>query len=317
MRDFFHSIHDWVKTHPLASFLLLFTAYLLWQNSRPGIARPRFAEFAPRQDSSLQSAAMPAAEQKMARIGLGNAGDGQASDDEVGRDSDAADATQNNGGGARRVITSTRLSLKVKQVQPVLQQIQEKAAELGGFMVNSNFSQPEGASSGTIRVRVPAKQLEQFLSTVRQLGVKVVSESVSGRDITEQYQDLEERLRILQKTKTKFEQILDEASQVQDMLDVQRELLRLQRQIDNLKGRKQALDQKSKLSLVTIHLATDELALPYTPDKAWRPTVVFKRATRSFISTSRSLANLVIWAGVYSPYLLLAALVWWAIKKIK
>jgi len=101
------------------------------------------------------------------------------------------------------------------------------------------------------------------------------------------------------------------------MLIVQRELLNVQSQIDALIGRKEALEQKTELSLVTVYLSTDELALPYAPTKVWQPKLVVKNATRSLISTGRSLANLFIWAGIYTPAWLIGLIVIVIIKKIK
>ncbi|MBD3250525.1 MAG: DUF4349 domain-containing protein, partial [Candidatus Pacebacteria bacterium] len=182
--------------------------------------------------------------------------------------------------------------------------------------VDSNLTKPEEAASGTIRVRVNSAKLDQFLSETKELGVKVVSQYTSGQDITEQYEDLDERLRILEQTKSKFEAILSSATEVDDMLQVQRELLQIQRQIDNLKGRKEALQKRVDLSLVTVHLATDELALPYAPDQSWRPNLVFKNAVRSLVRTSRGMVNLAIWLVVYAPYWLGAIVIFVVIRKL-
>jgi len=142
------------------------------------------------------------------------------------------------------------------------------------------------------------------VSAFKDYSVKVVSESISGRDVTDQYVDLDARLQVLLKTKSKFEQILDQAVEVKDLLNVQRELTSLQSQIDSVKGQQKYLEQSAKLSKITAYLSTDELSLPYAPTKAWRPQVVFKTAVRSLISNFRSLGNLIIWSAVYLPLLI-------------
>jgi hypothetical protein len=143
----------------------------------------------------------------------------------------------------------------------------------------------------------------------------VVDENVSGRDVTDQYVDLEARLTTLNKTKAKFEEILDRATQVQDLLNVQRELINLQSQIDSIKGQQQYLSQSAKLSKVTVYLSTDEFALPYSPGQPWRPNVVFKLAVRSLVSTLRGAGTAAIWIGVYSPIWAPILAVIWVIKK--
>jgi hypothetical protein len=201
----------------------------------------------------------------------------------------------------RMVITETNMSMLVLDVGEVVGKIQKMAESLGGFLVNSNLSKPEGAASGSITIRVPSSKKDEALGSFRSFGVKVVSENVSGKDVTDQYVDIEARMAILEKTKLKFEEIMDKAFTVTDLLSVQRELTNLQSRIDSLKGQKEYLEKSVDLSRITVYLSTDELALPYAPDKVWRPEVVFKSAVRSLVGTVRDLGSLVIWVVVYAP----------------
>lgn len=201
-------------------------------------------------------------------------------------------------------ITDTNLSLVVNDVGQTISQIQSQAQELGGYLVNSHQNTPEFGSSGSITVRVPSDSRTQFLNTVKGYAVKVASESVSGRDVTDQYQDLEARLQILEQTQTKFQSILDQATEVSDLLQAQRELVNIQSQIDAITGQQLYLERSAQLDRVTVYLSTDELALPLSPEQSWRPQVVFKQATRSLIQTARSGANSLIWLGVYSVILI-------------
>jgi hypothetical protein len=201
----------------------------------------------------------------------------------------------------RLIIKESYLSLVVKNVFDAQKKILEKTEKMGGFMVQSYFDNPQEAASATITVRIPDKKLDQALAEFKKLAVKVVSENISGTDITEEYTDIEARLKTLYKTKTKFEEIMEKASKVSEILEVQRELINLQQQIDTLVGQKKYLEKKAQLTRITIYLSTDELSLPYAPAESWRPQVVFKEAVRSLILTLRKIANLLIWIFVYLP----------------
>ena len=205
----------------------------------------------------------------------------------------------------RLVIRDTSLSLQVKDVGSIITQIESSARSLGGYMVESSLSRPESAASGSITVRIPEDKRADALTAFKNLAVKVVSENVFGTDITDQYTDLQTRLDILNQTKTKFEEIRSRATSVADLLTVQRELVNLQTQIDNLKGQQKYYEQSAKLTKITAYLSTDDLSLPYAPDQSWRPIVVFRQAVRSLIGHLRGLGSLVIWLVVYSPLLLL------------
>src|SRR5690606_35568276 len=114
----------------------------------------------------------------------------------------------------------------------------------------------------------------------------------------------EARLATLNQTKQIYQDMLGRATDVDEILRVQQSIFSVQDQIDSLQGQLQYLSNTTQSSLVTIYLSTDELSLPYAPGEPWRPQVVFKTAVRSLMMNLRGAADLVIWAVVYSPVLL-------------
>lgn len=200
----------------------------------------------------------------------------------------------------RIVILDSQFSLLVKNVSDSLTKIKKQVSDVGGYVVNTRLNKPEEGDTGYISLRVPAEKLDSTLIFLRSIAVKVVSENLQGDDVTDQYVDSQERLRILQNNKTRFEEIMTKALNVDEILRVQQEIFTLQNQIDQIKGQLKYLDATSKTVLITVYIATDELALPFAPSNAWRPEVIAKQAIRSLITSLRGLGSLVIWVGVYS-----------------
>jgi len=186
---------------------------------------------------------------------------------------------------------------------------------LGGFLINSGLSKPEGVASGNISVRIPEEKRTQALESFKKLAVKVVSESVYGNDVTDQYVDLESRLEVLNKTKAKYEEILKSAQKVTDIMSVQEQLTYLQTQVDDLKGQQKYLEQSAKLSKIVVYLSTDELALPYAPTNQWRPLVIFKNAIRSLVEIFRGLGSILIYLIVFIPIIIPVILIIRVIKR--
>lgn len=201
----------------------------------------------------------------------------------------------------RLVSRNSSLSLLVKDVPTAIREIQSQAQSLGGFLVNSSLSRPDSNASGDISIRVPSEKLDEAIDQIKSLGLKTVYESVVGRDLTDQYEDIQTRLELLESIKTKYQSILSSATRVQDILEVQREIINTQSQIDSLKGQQLYLEKSASLSLISVSLSTDELSLPYTPDQTWRPQVIFKQSVRSLISSFRTIGNFAIKAFVFTP----------------
>jgi len=163
---------------------------------------------------------------------------------------------------------------------------------------------------------VPSGKVEEMSKYLRSVAVKVVSENVDGQDITDQYIDIERRLGDLESQRARMLAILDKATTVEEMLNVQQALDQIQNQIDSYKGQLQYMDGTTKTSKLTIYISTDELGLPYTPARSWRPEVIFRQAVRSMLGTLQNMGSFVIWLGVYLPMILGAVGVILLIKRI-
>lgn len=283
---------DWLKRNKLLVFLILVIGWLLWKQNRVPIYRTTFG-------------GVPAVG---GGIGMEMAQKVEGSILPV----PGAPPTEKKD---RLVVQESSLSLVVKNVREVGEKITDRAKEVGGYMVSSSLSKPENAPYANVVVRVPADKLKEVLDYFRKLAVKVSSENLYGYDVTDEYVDIEARLDTLNKTKAKFEEILKSAVKVQDILEVNRELINIQEQIDNLRGRQKYLEQTAKLAKISVYLSTDELALPYVPTKAFRPAVVFKQAVRSLIATVRQVATVLIWVVVYFPIWLPLLLVFFFLKR--
>ena len=217
----------------------------------------------------------------------------------------------------RLVVEESNVSLLVENVRQKVDQIISYAEEKGGYMVSSSLKQPEEAPFATVVLRVPSRELRPALDHLRSLAVRVTSENLKGWDVTDEYVDLEARVETLEKTKTKFEEILNKAVNIDQILRVQRELINLQQQIDNLKGRQDYLEKTAQNAKLTVYLSSDEWALPYAPSKPFRAKVIFKTAVRSLVLTLRGLAKLAIWAGVYSVIWVPVLIIYLLLKKKK
>lgn len=290
-----------LKSHKLISLLILVIAFLLWRQYRPLVVNNLIAQRGLGKSAAEAGIAFDSSPLNSPK----SLNSPMPPTFEV-PPSDSTD---------RLVIQETTLSLVVKDVSPSLSQIQSKTESLGGFLVNSHLSKPEESANGTITIRVPTVKLSEALTAFRSIGLRVVDEQINGRDVTDQYVDLDSRLETLQKTKTKFEEILNKAEKIQDILQVQREIISLQSQIDNLKGQQQYLKKSADLSKITVYLSTDEFSLPYAPKESWRPGVIFKLAVRALVANVRQIASGIIWIFVFAPLWLPILTIIWIINR--
>jgi hypothetical protein len=216
----------------------------------------------------------------------------------------------------RKVVQNSNFSLLVKNVTESVENIKAKTKEILGYMVSMNIDRSEYGDTANIQVRVPTEKLDEFSNYLRGLAVKVVSENIEGTDITDQYVDIKRRLADLEKQRIRVETILESAKTVSEMMEVQRQLFQIQDQIDTYKGQLIYMNGTTKTSKLSIYISTDELSLPYSPSRPWRPEVIFKQAVRSFLEDLQDVGTLLIWVVVYSPLIILAIVVFKLIRKL-
>lgn len=204
-----------------------------------------------------------------------------------------------NSGGAdfssieRLIIRNASLSLVVPDTEAALDEINALTKELGGYIVESNVYQYQEGVQASVMLRIPAESLDAALERVRALATEVRQESISGQDVTEEYVDLQSRLRYLEATEARLLEFLEEAEDTEAALAVYEQLQTIQADIERVKGRMQYLEQSAAMATINLDLIPDELAQPIQVG-GWHPEGTLRNAFQSLIHVLQFLADAAI-----------------------
>jgi uncharacterized Ntn-hydrolase superfamily protein len=173
---------------------------------------------------------------------------------------------------------------------------------------------------GTLTLGVPVDQYEQALTRLHGIAVKVLDETSSGQDVTDQYVDLQSQLTNLEATRERIKSFLDQAKTVDEALQINQQLSDIEGQIEQIKGRMNFISDKSAFSTITINFepVLPELEPAPTPvPQAWNPGETFKAAKRTVTLAYQGFAEFMIWVlVVILPILLPPALLLWILWKL-
>jgi hypothetical protein len=198
----------------------------------------------------------------------------------------------------RLIIRNAELAIVVDDAEASIDTIEKIVSRANGWVVTSSMWETEGIKRGSMTVRVPADGLDAFLEEIHRLANQVTNESTSGQDVTEEYVDLEARLRNLEATAARVRSFLDEAEDVEDALAVNAELSRLEEEIERITGRMQFLEQSARFSEVSIRVTPDALARPVTIGR-WQPQGTARTAIEALIKTLQWVADALIFVILY------------------
>lgn len=178
----------------------------------------------------------------------------------------------------RKTVRTASTDLVVQKPADTVEKIRTLAEGLGGFLVESQISGPQNASSGSLTIRVPAYRFEQARAEIRKLGLHVESERVDARDVTRQYVDQEANLRNLRAEEAQYLAILKQARTVKDTLDVSEKLSGVRGQIDQQQAEFNALSKQIETAAITVSLQAEAEVRVFGLN--WRPLYQVKVALR-------------------------------------
>ncbi|MFA6450796.1 MAG: DUF4349 domain-containing protein [bacterium] len=204
----------------------------------------------------------------------------------------------------RKIIKTGAISLEVISIEKAMAAVKEATNKAGGFIGSSSVEeQPQDAKYGSIVVRIPQTAFDGALSTLKKIG-RVTKENVAGEDVTEEYVDIESRLRNLKREEARFLDVLDMAKSVKDILAVEEQLGRVRGEIETSEGRQKYLDNRIALATITIDMYEKASVASATP-KLWGIADTLKKALRAFLETFRTILFALIWIAVFSPLIIL------------
>jgi hypothetical protein len=161
----------------------------------------------------------------------------------------------------RKIIFTANLDLEAADVRTAFDRASLIARQSGGFVERSSLSSRDGDDGeprtyATITVRVPVAQYDAVLNDLRSMsGVSVLTEESSSTEVTEEYTDLESRLRNLERTESQYLVLLERAETINDILTVNDRLDGVRGQIEQIQGRLALLDDLSDLATVSMSIA--------------------------------------------------------------
>ena len=225
-------------------------------------------------------------------------------------DSAAAGGFESGNGidAGRIVIKNADISIAVAEPAQAMEAIGAMAEGMGGFVVYSNLYKTTTSSglevpNANITVRVPAEQLESALAQIKALvedvKVDVLSENVSGEDVTSTVTDLESRLRNLEAAEAQLLEIMENATETEDVISVFRELTSVREEIEVIEGQVKYYRESARLSAVSVFLQAKAALEPITIG-GWKPGIEVQKALQALVNGAQRIVDALIWLVLFA-----------------
>lgn len=223
----------------------------------------------------------------------------------------------------RKIIKNGEMHLAVAETDVAVSRITQIAADVGGYLLSSRAWTQDDAAGGeahryaSITLSVPADRFEESLNRLRGLAVRVLDETASGEDVTDQFVDLQSQLKNYQATRDRIRGFLNQAQTVEEALKVNEQLSAVEAEIERIQGQINYLAGRSAFSTIAVNVEPDLPALVAAPEpmpEVWSANATFREASAALQLVAQRFADLLIWFGVVIvPFILLLVLAAWPI----
>lgn len=216
------------------------------------------------------------------------------------------------------VIRQAQLGIQVGSgtFDSKLSQVRTIVEASGGYIAGTNaqvttgFNQQDTSiKSGTINFMVPAANFDTTIDQVAKVG-NLRSEQITGTDVSAQYVDLNARLANAQAQRDAMLALLKQATNINDIINIQNQIGQITSQIEQLKGQIKYLDDNTAYSSVTVTL-TEAPATSASSSDSWGFATALNDAAHNFVAT---INYFIAGLGAVGPFLVLAGiglLLWW------
>jgi Domain of unknown function (DUF4349)/Putative zinc-finger len=202
------------------------------------------------------------------------------------------------------IVQTASITILAPNYDQANSQLQPLTASHGGYVQDMTADTRTGtARSVSATLRVPDKQLENFLGDLRKLG-HVEQETRNNQEVTDAYIDLNARLKTARATEQRILQLLgNRTGKLSDVLEAEQELARIRGEIESMDGERAHMEHQVRYATVQVQL-NEEYRVQLNPES-------FSTGRRLRNSLVEGLGNLAggitgaaIFAFAYGPSIL-------------
>lgn len=217
------------------------------------------------------------------------------------------------GNEEKKIQRNANISIEVKNLDESIDKLNEIILLFNAEIISSNkggmdFGQPYA----NIRIRVLSGNLDSAINEFKKLSTKIISENIYTNDVTEEFIDTEARLKIMKSTEDRFNSLLLKSETVEEIIQVEKELMRIRGDIESLEGRLNYLSKTTDTSEINLNLNEQ---IPITGE-SWKINDSFTSALQNLSSFAKWLADFIINIIVFIPAIIVIALIIIFLRKL-
>lgn len=155
---------------------------------------------------------------------------------------------------SRKIIKDGSMEIRVKKLEPGKIQIDSLVKEFHGYYAGETFNNQNYSHEFTLNIRIPSEKFELFIAQAESAVGELVFKNISSRDVTEDFIDLETRLKNKKNYLNRYGELLKQAKSVKDILEIEEKTRLIEEEIESTEGRLKYLNNQVDFSTLELRI---------------------------------------------------------------
>jgi hypothetical protein len=203
----------------------------------------------------------------------------------------------------KKIIKDANIGIEVKDYQLFRIKLDSLIRSINGYISNDYLYNNDESINCDLVIRIPERNFDKFMQQVEKGTEKTLYKNISSRDVTEEFIDIDARLKNKKSVEKRYAQLLIKAKTVKDILEIEEKLRVIREEIESTQGRLNYLS--SQVSFSTINLTiTQKLDYKFRPssDKGF-----FQLLIKSLHKGWKALLQFILFVFNLWPFLIIIA----------
>ncbi|MEO1053943.1 MAG: DUF4349 domain-containing protein [Bacteroidota bacterium] len=185
----------------------------------------------------------------------------------------------------RKIIKVGWVGFQVEHLEKSLNNIDQSLTKYGAYIASSDQQEDAYQKFANVSIRVKAEMMDSLMDELVKEAIFIKRKSINTNDVSEEFIDLNTRLKTKMEAENQYLQILKKAKTVEEILKVQDQLRKIREEIEAKQGRLVYLENQVSLSTITLYIYENKDVIAEAPDKGFGTKLIagFSNGWNSFL----------------------------------
>lgn len=153
----------------------------------------------------------------------------------------------------RKLIKQGRIQFETEAIDSTRKRVFKAIEQYSAYVSSDEIYKTDGKISNELMVRVPAEKFDSFLKAATRGVEKFDSKKIWIKDVTEEFIDVQARLKTKKELEKRYISLLDKANSVTEILAIEKQIGLLRAEIESIEGRLNYLKNQVAFSTLTLN----------------------------------------------------------------